>query len=644
MLNDSKKEISLIGRDFSGFRKNLIDFAKQYYPNTYNDFNESSPGTMFIEMASYVGDVLSYYTDVQSRESILTEARQYSNILNLANSFGYKPKLYSPATTNLVIYQLVPSTGTGNNIKPDLDYALKIKEGMQVTSTQNPNVVFSTTRKVDFAYSSSFDPTEITVYKTKNSNPEEPEFYLFKKSVPVISGEEKILQFTFGSPKPYDKIKISDIGIIDAVKIIDSDGDVWTKVDYLAQDTVFEQIPNTSDYTLNLNQYGSETPYLLRLKKVPKRFISKFDKDNSLIIQFGAGVSTSADEELLPNPGNVGSNLYKASGDLSQTIDPSNFLYTKTYGVAPANTTLTVIYRVGQGVLDNVPSKDLINITNLQFDNEVIPTNSTLFNQIKNSVAATNEEAASGGKFEDAVDDIRNNTMAFFASQNRNVTAEDYVIRAYAMPPQFGAVAKAYIAPDYQIKSFNRNVSGVASVGSLQVPNPLALNLYVLGYDGNGNITQLNPATKQNLKNYISYYRMLTDAVNIKDAYIINIGIDFEIVVLPSYNSNEVLLNCINQLKLYFSKQSAQINRPILLSDVYVLLDRVDGVQTVIRPDLSGYGGLQIINKYDTIYSPIVYDIKKATRNGIIYPAKDPSIFEVKFPDLDIRGRVVPLF
>ena len=644
MLNDSKKEISLIGRDFSGFRKNLIDFAKQYYPNTYNDFNESSPGTMFIEMASYVGDVLSYYTDVQSRESILTEARQYSNILNLANSFGYKPKLYSPATTNLVIYQLVPSTGTGNNIKPDLDYALKIKEGMQVTSTQNPNVVFSTTRKVDFAYSSSFDPTEITVYKTKNSNPEEPEFYLFKKSVPVISGEEKILQFTFGSPKPYDKIKISDIGIIDAVKIIDSDGDVWTKVDYLAQDTVFEQIPNTSDYTLNLNQYGSETPYLLRLKKVPKRFISKFDKDNSLIIQFGAGVSTSADEELLPNPGNVGSNLYKASGDLSQTIDPSNFLYTKTYGVAPANTTLTVIYRVGQGVLDNVPSKDLINITNLQFDNEVIPTNSTLFNQIKNSVAATNEEAASGGKFEDAVDDIRNNTMAFFASQNRNVTAEDYVIRAYAMPPQFGAVAKAYIAPDYQIKSFNRNVSGVASVGSLQVPNPLALNLYVLGYDGNGNITQLNPATKQNLKNYISYYRMLTDAVNIKDAYIINIGIDFEIVVLPSYNSNEVLLNCINQLKLYFSKQSAQINRPILLSDVYVVLDTDDGVRTVIRPDLSGYGGLQIINKYDTIYSPIVYDIKKATRNGIIYPAKDPSIFEVKFPDLDIRGRVVPLF
>jgi len=643
MLNDSKKEVSLIGRDFSGFRKNLVDFAKQYYPNTYNDFNESSPGMMFMEMASYVGDVLSYYTDTQLRESIITQAKETTNLFQLAQSFGYKPKLYSPATTNLTVYQLVPAIGSNNNVRPDLDYTLKIKEGMQVSSTQNPNVVFSTTRKIDFAYSSSFDPTEISVYQI-NENNNEPLYYLFKKSVPIGSGKDKTATFTFGSPKPYDKIKIEDIGIIDIVKIVDDDGDIWTKVDYLAQDTVFEQIQNKSDYTLNLNQYGSETPYILRLKKVPKRYITRIDEDGSITIQFGAGVSSNADEELLPNPGNVGSNLYKASGNLSQTIDPSNFLYTKTYGTAPANTTLTVTYRIGQGVIDNVISKDLTKITKVEFENEVIPSNAQQFNEIKESVAVTNEEAASGGKSNEEVDDVRNSAMAFFASQNRTVTAEDYVVRAYAMPPQFGAVAKAYIAPDYQIKSFNRTVSSVASAGSLQVPNPLALNLYVLGYDGQGNITQLNSATKQNLKNYISYYRMLTDAVNIKDAYIINIGIDFEIIVLPSYNSNEVLLNCINDLKSYFSKENIQINRPILLSDVYVLLDRIDGVQTVVRPDSNGEGGLQIINKFDNNYSPIKYDIKKATRNGIIYPAKDPSIFEIKFTDLDIRGRVVSLF
>jgi len=643
MLNDSKKEVSLIGRDFSEFRKNLVDFAKQYYPNTYNDFNESSPGMMFMEMASYVGDVLSYYTDVQLRESIITQAKETTNLFELAQSFGYKPKLYSPATTNLIIYQLIPATGTGNNVRPDLDYALKIKEGMQVSSTQNANVVFNTTRKVDFAFSSSFDPTEISVYQI-NETTDEPVLYLFKKSVSVISGEEKTADFTFGSPKPYDKIKIDDTGIIDVIKIVDSDGDTWTKVDYLAQDTVFEQILNNSDYTLNLNQYSSETPYLLRLKKIPKRFITRVDENGSITIQFGAGVSSNADEEILPNPDNVGSNLYKAKTDLSQTIDPSNFLYTKTYGVAPANTTLTVTYRVGQGVADNVISKDLTQIINIEFENETTPTNTAQWNTIKNSVAVINEEAASGGKVEDSVEDVRNNTMAFFASQNRLVTAEDYVVRAYAMPAQFGAVAKAYVAPDYQIKSFNRLVSGKQSVGSLQVPNPLAINLYTCGYNSNGNLTPLNSATKQNLKNYISYYRMLTDAVNIKDAYIINIGINFEVVVLPNYNSNEVLLRCINELKKYFSIPDAQINRPILLSDIYVLLDRVDGVQTVVRPDLNGLGGLQIVNKYNGVYSSHIYDIKKATRNGIIYPAKDPSIFEVKYPDLDIRGKVVPLF
>lgn len=642
MLNE-KKEVSLIGRDFSEFRKNLVDFAKQYYPNTYNDFNESSPGMMFMEMASYVGDVLSYYTDTQLRESIITQAKESPNILVLAQSLGYKPKLYSPATTNINVYQLVPAIGSGTGVRPDLDYALKIKEGMQVSSTQNANVVFSTTKKIDFAFSSSFDPTEISVYQI-NELTSEPVLYLFKKSVSVISGEEKTAEFTFGSPKIYDKIKLTDVGIIDVIKIIDDDGDEWTKVDYLAQDTVFEQIPNTSNYTLNLNQYGSETPYLLRLKKVPKRFITRIDEDGSMVIQFGAGVSSNADEELLPNPNNVGSNIYKASGDLSQTIDPSNFLYTKTYGAAPANTTLTVTYRVGQGVVDNVISKDLTQIINIQFENESTPTNVTQWNTIKNSVAVINDEAASGGKIEDDIDEIRNNAIAFFASQNRLVTAEDYVVRSYAMPAQFGAVAKAYVAPDYQIKSYNRMVSGIASVGSLQIPNPLAINLYTCGYNSTGNLATLNTATKQNLKNYISYYRMLTDAVNIKDAYIINIGINFEIVVLPNYNSNEVLLKCINGLKTYFSVENSQINRPILLSDIYVLLDRVDGVQIVVRPDLNGLGGLQIVNKNGGVYSSHVYDIKKATRNGVIYPAKDPSIFEVKYPDLDIRGKVVPLF
>jgi len=636
MADKVNKEVSLVGRDFGDFRKNLIDFAKNYFPETYNDFNESSPGMMFMEMASYVGDVLSYYTDVQLRESILEQAQEKGNVFLISQALGYKPKLNVPATTTLTIYQIVPSKGSGDNVYPNFDYALKIKEGMKVNSATNQDVQFSTTQKVDFAFSSSFDPTEVTVYQT-NETTTEPTYYLLKKYVKAVSGEEVAEDFTFGSPKIYDKIRIEDENLIDVVKITDDNGDTWYKVPFLAQDTIFEQVPNSSAYSLNYNLYAGETPYLLRLKRVPKRYATRVEEDGSITIQFGAGISSNADEEILPNPDNVGSALYPASGDLDQGIDPSNFMYSKTYGVAPSNTILTVTYRIGNGVLDNVPSRDLTEIDTVVFENtNTSALDSSILNVVQNSVAVTNEAAAGGGKYEEEIEQVRQNAMAYFAAQNRAVTKEDYVLRAYALPPQFGSVAKAFLAPDWQIQT-------LLDDGPNPIANPLALNLYVLGYDSNKNLKNLNAATKENLKNYLSYYRILTDAVNIKNAFVVNVGVEFEIIVLPNYNSNEVLLKCINTLKDYFNIDKRQINQPIMLSEIYILLDRIDGVQTVVRPDRDGFGGLQIVNKWDGVYSSNKYDIKNATKQGVVYPPKDPSIFEIKYPDLDIKGKVVPM-
>jgi len=626
-----KKDVNLINRDFGQFRKNLIDFTKTYFPNTYNDFNESSPGMMFIEMASYIGDVLSFYTDTQLRESLLTSAEENRNLFNLAAAYGYKPKNYIPATVKLDVFQLVPSIGSGDSVRPDYDYAMKIEDGMQVGSSENRDVNFIVQGEIDFSVSSSFNPTEVSVYQI-NESTNEPIYYLLKKTVKASSGTLETSTFTFGSPKIYDKIKIENPNLIRIKSITDSDGDEWTHVPYLAQDTVFQQIENNEDNTSEYSQYNGDTPYLLKLKKVPKRFITRLEDKGVMVIQFGAGISNNADEEIIPNPDNVGSSLYNIVGDLDQGIDPSNFLYTKTYGVAPANTTLTVEYLVGNGVVDNVSAKDLTSIVS------VVPTfrnqsnlDSDIIRFVESSLAVTNPEPARGGRSEESMDEIRNNAMAFFAAQNRTVTKEDYIMRCYALPPQFGSVAKAYITQDYQIDSKTNNT----------IPNPLALNLYTLGYDSNKNLTQLNPATKNNLKNYISYYRMLTDAVNIKDAFIINIGIDFEIITLPEYNSNEVLLRCINSITDYFNIDNWRIGEPIQLSKLYVLLDGVKGVQSVVRPDRNGEGGLRVFNRFNGNYSPNKYSISNATKNGIIYPAKDPSIFEIKFPKNDIRGRVV---
>ena len=632
-----RKDVSLVGKDFGQLRKNLIEFSKNYFPNTFNDFNESSPGMMFIEMASYVGDVLSFYTDTQLRESLLINAEEKANLFNLAATYGYKPKNIVPSAVTLDVFQLVPSKGSGDTVRPDYDYGLKVARNMSVGSDEFQDVEFRTTTDIDFQFSSSFNPTEVSVYSI-NESTNEPIYYLLKKQVKATSGTVKTQTFLFGSAKIYDKIRITDSSIIKIKSITDEDNDIWTEVPFLAQDTVFEQIENNQDNTLDFSQHAGETPYLLQLNRVPKRFITKFEDESNLTIQFGAGISSNADEEIIPNPDNVGSALYTANASLDQGIDPSNFLYTKTYGVAPSNTTLTVEYFVGNGIKDNVPAKDLINITGRIFENDnTLNLNQDTLQFSQNSLAVTNPTPAVGGRSKETDDEIRNNAMAYFAAQNRTVSREDYIMRCYALPPQFGSVAKAYILQDYQIE--NKKVDG--SVVSTEIPNPLALNLYTLGYDNNKKLTQLNNATKTNLKTYISYYRMLTDAVNIKDAFIVNIAIQFDIIVLPDANSNETLLRCIAALKDYFNIDNWSINQPITLSQIYVLLDGIQGVQTVPRPDSQGVGGLQITNKYNGNYSPNKYSINTATKMGVIFPPKDSSIFEVKFPNLDIKGKVI---
>jgi phage-related baseplate assembly protein len=620
-----KKDIKYLNKDFGQYRANLIEFAKNYFPNTYNDFNESSPGMMFVEMAAYVGDVLSYYTDNQLKESLLEFASNRPNVLALASTSGYKSKNTIPASVILDVFQLLPAKSTAEGKVPDYSYALTIKEGMLVRA-ENNNEEFRTLNLINFNINSTTDPTEVSVYQV-NENTAEPEYFLLKKQVKAISGKLNTATFTFENAKRFDKILIEDTNIIDIVSIIDSDMNDWTEVPYLAQDVVFETVANTVQNDPQLSQY-TNVPYLLKLKKTARRFITKFRADKNLEIQFGPGITDTDDEELIPNPDNVGSSLNGLQIQFDHPIDSSNFMYTKSYGLAPSNTILTVTYSSGGGVQSNVPSYSLTLIGNINIDIDSQLLDSTLLTKIKSSVACTNPEPASGGKSEESLEEIRQNAMSTFATQQRAVTAQDYIVRAYSLPAKFGSISKAYVIQDQQINPDN---------GQEMIPNPLAINLYTLGYDLNGNLIPLNDAVKNNLKTYINQYRILTDAINIKTASIINIGIKFEIITLPEYNSNEVILNCLKQLKTTFDNKSWQINQPIVLSKIYTELDRVKGVQSVTS--------VKIVNLYNTDegYSGNVYDITAATKGGIIYPSLDPSIFEVKFMNQDIAGKVVSL-
>jgi len=612
----TNRDIKYINRDFESFRSRLIEFSQTYFPSTYNDFSSTSPGMMFMEQSSYVGDVLSFYLDNQFQETFIQYAQQTNNVFELAYMFGYRPKTTGVAQTNVDFYQQLPSIndGTGNYV-PDYSYAITINENTTITSQNGSS--FITQDKIDFSVSSSLDPTEVSVYQISGNI---PQYFLLKKSRNAISSTINTTSFSFGAPQQFATINIQANNIVKILDITDSDGNIWYEVDHLGQEMVFDSIKNTN---INDPNKIDNTPFLLKLKKVARRFATRFTSLSNLQIQFGAGSPNDTTEEITPNPNNVGIGLPFKKDKLTTAFSPLNFLYTGTYGISPANTTLTVRYLTGGGVNSNITANSLTNLNtgNTRFNNSNL--NSTTANYIFASLSTSNPIAATGGRGGDTLEEIRQNTLALVASQKRSVTADDYLVRALSMPSEYGAVSKAYIE---QPKLTDNQVSTIET-----------LSLYVLSLNSSGQLDYANTTLKNNLRTYLSQYRMIGDNIEIRDAYIINIGVNFEIIVLPEYNNNEVLLSCISSIQSYFLLDKWQLNQPIMIRDLYILLDKIKGVQTIKT--------ISVVNKAGTStgYSQYAYDIEGATQNQVIYPSLDPSIFELKYPNQDIKGKVVPL-
>jgi len=620
-MADLNRDIRYIDRDFNSFRNALINYSKTYFPNTYNDFTDTSTGMLFMEMSSYVGDVLSFYLDNQIQETFIQNARQQENLYQMSYLLGYKPKVTTAASVDIDFYQQIPAKFENNQFVPDFDYCILIPENTQITSNLNNNNKFLIEDPIDFSSSGSLDPTEVTVYQVSNGD---PTYFLLKKTRKAISATINEINFDFGAAQRFDTRNINSENIIGILDCFDRDGNEWYEVPNMAQENVFDTIRNTNVNDPNFNK-ENDAPYLLKLKQVQRRFVTRFINSGSLQLEFGAGATTNNDEEIVPNPDNVGLGLPFERDHLTTAFSPLNFIFTNTYGIAPQGTTLTVRYLTGGGVSANVEAGTLTGLDNssFRFINPNL-SNTTLANQIFNSVSSNNPLAADGGQDGDTIEEIRLNAMGNFQNQMRTVTKEDYLIRALSMPSNLGTIAKAFAAP-VKVNEYN--------VGEL----PTILDLYVLTYNQNGQLRTASNLMKQNLSTYLSEYRMINDSIKIKDAFIINIGVEFDIIVLPNYNNSEVITRCITALKNYFSVDKWQINQPILFSDLYVLLDKVDGVQTVKNVRIKNLAGENLG------YSEYGYDIEGATINDVVYPSIDPMIFEVKYPNEDIKGQVVPL-
>jgi hypothetical protein len=610
-MTNEDKNISYLNKDFTSFKAALQQYAKTYFPTTYNDFTEATPGNLFIEMASYVGDVTSFYLDTQVQENFLLYAKEKENLYAMSYVMGYRPKASYASSTIVDIYQIIPVTSNGGVLSPDFNtYGLFFPANTSLTSTST-GIKFLTTQQVDFTETGS---AEITFFNDTN--------FLFKKSVPVISAEIKSTSITPPQNQKFGTVNIVDTNILQIINVTGSNGvnDVWSEVPYLAQSSIFKKIANPTFTT-------DQVPYLLQIQRVSQRFVSRFLSDNTLQLEFGAGLSqTYTDSQIVPTATSIAAGSVPGISDLTNNYNEASVFYTKEYGIVPVGS-LNVQYLVGGGITSNVPVDDLtiIDTSGVYFKNGT-PLNLALTSSVLESIVATNPIPSSGGRNGDTIDEIRQNALYSYSTQLRAVTKEDYIVRALSMPADYGIVSKAYISQD-----ISKNPQ--QTVATIPQNNPLALDLYILSYNSNKQIVTGSLTLKNNLVTYINQYRMVTDAINIKDAYYINIGVNFDIIVLSGYSNKEVLTNCITTLQNHFNIDNWQINQPIILSDITSKLLQVRGVQSVVK--------LEIVNKQGGSYSPYGYDIVGATKNGNIYPSLDPAIFEVRFPNTDIQGRVV---
>jgi hypothetical protein len=608
MTTDNR--VSYLNKTFSDFKNNLLNYTKTYFPNNYNDFTDANPGSLFIDLASYVGDVSSFYLDTQVQENFLLYAKEKESLYALSYMLGYRPQVSHAANVSLDIYQLIPSVLSGSVNIPNYTYGLVIPQNTDITSTST-GINFLTTAKVDFT-----DATNNTVTFV-NSN-----YFLLKRSVTAISAQIKSINLPFSSAQKFQTATIVDDNILQILDASDTSANKWYEVPYLAQNTVLTTTTNSTS--------GSDgVPYLVNYQKVPRRYVSRFLSDNTLQLEFGAGLSNSKDNTILPTPDNINLGLVPGISTLTNNFNVASTFFTQEYGIAPSST-IRVRYLTGGGVTSNVASNDLtiIDSTSAYFPSGV---SDSIANQVLASIASNNPTAAAGGRGGDEIEEIRNNALYAYQSQLRAVTREDYIVRALSLPSNYGSIAKVYVTQDMA-----REALSTPTVSNTTYNNPLSLDMYILGYNSSKQLTIASNTLKSNLVTYLNQYRMVTDAINIKDAYYINIGINFDIKIQRGYSSSTVITNCITALQSFFNINNWAINQPIIISDVVSTLLQINGVQSVVKID--------IVNKQDntgTTYSQYAYDIAGATKQDTIYPSLDPSIFEVRYPNTDIQGRVV---
>jgi len=644
--------VNYTSKDFSTIKADLIEYTKSYFPDTYKDFNETSPGMMLIELSSYVGDVLSYYIDYNYKENLLATATEKRNVRRLSEFLGYKVPNKTPSVVRLKVTTTINADGT-TGLPLYGTAPSSIDSGLQIASNVDSQILFETTGEIDFTSSGSIqvDDDPLTSAPILNSDGEASS-YTLTRYVRAVSGQTKTKTFTISSPTKFLELDLGEDNVVEILSCTDSSGLTWYEVDYLAQEKVLKETHYSNDdnrttaYDQGLGEENGGTnsiipiPYVAEYIRTNKKFISKFDEDTQTYkVCFGNGLFKSGDNATNVDPVEQagvtvnGTALSEIPGAISSTI--SNNL---NLGETPTNTTLTFSYRVGGGATSNVQAGELTTINNA-------PDGVTM--------SVTNDEPSVGGTDGQTVDEIRNNASAFFATQLRCVTKEDYTARIQSIPAKFGSIAKAYV----------ERLDG----GGLLVST--------LSYNQDKQLVQTPQLVLQNVATYLNQFRMINDQVDfgfeldtdgddevdtLFSGYIINFGVRFEVNGDRRSNPTEVKLNVIQTIKDFFKVEKMQFRQSINLNDLQYNILGLNGVigikeLTLFQDGNSNYAEGRKLYSFqgdgDSIsggesgygfqYTFGRVDGEASLENGIIKPSVTPSVFELKNPNQDIYGKVI---
>jgi len=595
----NKKLIKYTDRDFSSIKEGLVEYTKRYYPDTFKDFSEASFGSLMLDTVSYIGDVLSFYLDYQVNESFLDTSIEYNNILRLGEQVGYKQPLKSNSFGIVTLYLLCPVTPTGDS--PDRNYLPVLAKGSKFSS--DDGLMFTLVEDVEF---NNTDNEIITA--TADETTGNPTSFAVKAYGRVISGELKETSISVGTFKRFLTIPISDSNISEIVSVTDTEGHEYFEVEYLSQDTIYKSVVNKDADT------RSRVTNVIVPVSVPRRFIVS-TKTEGVSLKFGYGSDSTLKNENITHPSNVVLKMHGRNYETDLGFDPSKLLETDKFGIAPANTTLRVVYRANTDETTNVATKNLTTVVDPVFVFGSTAVNETKISFVKDGLEVTNEQPIAGDMGAPTVEELKQRVNDVFASQNRAVTASDYEAIVYRMPAKFGRVKRAKIIRDRD--SFKRN-----------------LNLYVAGVDENEKLVECNHALKNNLRIWINKYRMLNDTIDILDAKIVNIGITFLAVVNYDQDRFQALNTAINTVKDMFARKM-DIGQPIYISSIYNELNNLEEIVDVVD--------VKIVNDNKTggLYSDLSINLREyISADGRILYAPEDTIYELKYPNLDIKGTI----